>query len=173
MDRERAWRFAELLRQGSVLSAFVAACADGEERAREARELGARVFAADPADLEAVEGIVETLTEWAEELADHPHRPDEPRPDEADRQVRDFLKDVLRDELSSRARDWMSRTELALEVNFLALRGMRTPAPRTREDAFYLYGRATMALDLGYRAAAERGAESLRELRRTHEEAGP
>ncbi|GAA2399279.1 hypothetical protein GCM10010420_27190 [Streptomyces glaucosporus] len=49
---------------------------------------------------------------------------------------------------------------------------MRTPAPRTREDAFQLCGRATTALGLGHITTAERGAASLRELRKAHEEAG-
>ncbi|WP_405587133.1 hypothetical protein [Streptomyces sp. NBC_01092] len=153
------------------MAAFVGACRGrDDERAREARELAARVcaLAYDGGDLEAAEDVVLTLEEWADELVDHPYHPGVPRPDEADRLTRDHLKDVLRDELTTPARDWMSGTQLSLDVDFNALRRTRGLDRRIREDAFYAYGRGTMALDLGHRAAARREVARLRELRDTY-----
>ncbi|MFE6944661.1 hypothetical protein [Streptomyces chartreusis] len=65
------------------------------------------------------------------------------------------------------ARDWMSATRLSLDVHYQALCRARGLDRRTREDAFYVYGRGTMALDLGHRRAAEREAARLRRLRQT------
>ena len=58
--------------------------------------------------------------------------------------------------------------KLSLDVDLGALRVVRTLDPRTREDVFYAYGRATMVLDLGHREAAERALERLEELRNTY-----
>lgn len=160
-----AWRAAELRQRGGALAAFVAACTEDTEQAGRARELAARLVASDAADLEAAEDIVSTLARWAEDLADHPCHPGESRPDEADRLVRDHVKDVLRAHLSAIERDWMSGTKLSLNVYFFALRRARGLDARTREDVFYIYGRGTTALDLGHRAAAQREVNRLRELR--------
>ncbi|MFC5215679.1 hypothetical protein [Streptomyces coerulescens] len=165
---ERAWRIAELRQRGDVLAAFVAACG-GAERAWQARELAAEVcgLAYAGGDLDAAEDAVRTLQAWADDLADHPYRPGEPRPDAADRLTRDHFKDVLRETLTTPARDWMSGTRLSLDVHYQALCRARGLDPRIREDARYLYGRGTMALDLGHRAAAQREAARLRQLRET------
>lgn len=163
--RERAWQAAESRQRAGALAAFVAACGEDDERAAAARELAARVLAADP---DAAEEIVRTLTQWADELADHPHHPGEPRPDEADRLTRDHLKDVLRDHLPTESRDWMSGTKLSLDVAFFQLRRARGLDPQTREDVFYIYGRGTMALDFGHREAAQREVARLRALREAY-----
>ncbi|MFE4574762.1 hypothetical protein [Streptomyces chartreusis] len=165
---ERAWRIAELRQRGDVLAAFVAACGDGE-RARQARELAAGVcgLAYAGGDLDAAEDTVRTLEEWADDLEDHPYRPGAARPDAADRLTRDHFKDVLREALTVPARDWMSATRLSLDVHYQALCRAHGLDRRTREDAFYVYGRGTMALDLGHRAAAERETARLRQLRET------
>ncbi|WP_128432810.1 hypothetical protein [Streptomyces cyaneus] len=162
---EWAWRIAELRQRGGALAAFVAACCDDRERAMEARELADRLLASASVDLDAAEDTVRTLTEWAADLAEHPYRPRAPRPDEADRLTRDHLKDVLRDHLPTEAIDWRSGTKLSLDVYFFALRRVRGLCAQTREDVFYTYGRGTMALDLGHRAAAQREVLRLRELR--------
>ncbi|QOV36399.1 hypothetical protein IM697_41455 [Streptomyces ferrugineus] len=164
--REWAWRIAELRQRGVGLAAFVAACGEDEARALEARRLAALVYVT--GDVDEAEGIVLTLEEWADDLAGHPHHPGVPRPDEADRLTRDHLKDVLRAHLTPPARNWMSGTRLSLDVSFHALRRARGLDPRIREDAYYAYGRGTMALDLGHRAAAQREVERLRELRDAH-----
>jgi hypothetical protein len=170
VEMEQAWAFADLRQQISTLSTFVAACSDDSERAREATQLAQQAFASAPAELEAVQRIAWTLAAWAEDLEDHPHHPGELRPDAADRQVRDHVKDILRNDLPYDVRDWMSVTKLFLDVDFRTL--SRSPAldPRTREDVFYIYGRGTMALDFGHREAAERELERLRNLRRTYVE---
>lgn len=174
MDMEHAWKIAGLRQQIGTLSAFVAACTDDSERKRNATRLAQQAFASDPADLAAVQEIAWTLAEWAEDLHDHSCHPVEPRPDEADRQVRDHVKDVLHSHLPGDTRDWISGTKLFLDVAFRALSRLPTLDPRTREDAFYIYGRGTMALDFGHRGAAERELERLRKIQRTYvKKAGP
>lgn len=165
---EQVWLFADLRQRGGALAAFVAACADDEERARAAGELAAQLLALEPTELGAAQEIAWTLAEWADELADHPHHPGVPRPDEADRQARDHVKDILRGHLAIADRDWMSWTKLCLDVDFFALRRVRGLDQETREDVFYTYGRGTMALDLGHRAAAEREMARLSRLSEAH-----
>lgn len=165
---EWAWQVAELRQRGGALAAFVAPCTDDAEPAREAREMAARLLTSDAADLDAAHGIVATLAEWVDELAEYPHHPGVPRPDEADRLTRDHLKGVLRDHLATEDRNWMSGTKLFLDVDFRALCGVRGLDPQTREDIFYTFRRGTMALDLGHRAASERELARLRALREAH-----
>ena len=80
--------------------------------------------------------------------ADHPCRPVEARPDEADRQTREYAKDLPHTALPVRVRDDMGRIELSLEVRFLALCRQPGLDCRIRQDTFYVAGRAAMALDL-------------------------
>lgn len=75
---------------------------------------------------------------------------------------------MLREALTTPARDWMSGTRLSLDVHYNALCRARGLDPRVREDAFSLYGRGTMALDLGRCGAAQREAARLRQLRETY-----
>ncbi|MFE5188715.1 hypothetical protein [Streptomyces sp. NPDC056628] len=164
----RAWRVAELRQRGGVLAAFVAACCEDGERARAARDLGARLAAYGPADRWEAEKAVATLERWADALEDHPYHPGVPRPDESDRQTRDHFKDVQRDRLTVAARDWRAGARLSLDVYLGQLRRLRGLDPCVREDAYYLYGRGTMALDLGDRATAARETARLRELRDAH-----
>lgn len=168
MDMGRVWLTAETRQRISTLATFVAAFSGDEERRREAERLTERAFATDLADLEEIQEIVWTLTIWAEDLAGHPHYPTDPRIDEADRRIRDHVKDILRDRVPHETLRWMLHTQFSLDVTFLSLRRAPTLDPRTREDAFYIYGRATVSLDLGHREAAERGLELLQELREKH-----
>jgi leucyl-tRNA synthetase len=162
MDMEQAWELADLWWRSNALSTFVAAYTNDADRAREARQLCDQLFGADSVDLAAAEDIVSTLDGWAWELADQVPAPAEPRPDEADRQVRDYVKDVSRDRVPRELREWAERTQSFLDFIFKALiRGQALPA-WVREDVRYVYGRATMAIDLGHRAAAERELERLR-----------
>ena len=164
----RAWRVAELRQRGGVLAAFVAACCEDDGRARAARDLGARLAAYGPADRWQAEEAVATLERWAGDLADHPYRPAAPRPDEADRQTRDHFKDIQHERLTTAARDWRSGTRLSLDVYLSQLSRVRGLDPWVREDVYYLYGRGTMALDLGDRATAARETARLRALRDAH-----
>ncbi|MGW4083961.1 hypothetical protein ACWEGS_13090 [Streptomyces sp. NPDC004822] len=164
----RGWRVAELRQRGGVLASFVAACCDDGKRAGAARDLGARLAAYGPADRWEAEDAVATLERWAGDLEDHPYHPGVPRPDESDRQTRDHYKDVQRDRLTTAARNWRSGTRLSLDVDLSQLCRVRGLDPRVREDAYYLYGRGTMALDLGDQATAAREAARLQELRDAH-----
>ncbi|MGW0608601.1 hypothetical protein [Streptomyces sp. NPDC002644] len=168
-DLYEIWQQAEVWRKLDVLSGFVAMCVTGDE---EARHRLARLIAeadaalsASPPDMEGARHELDTLVRWADaEWADHPYRPTEARPDEADRQTRDYAKDLWLSALPVVVRDEMARIELGIEVTFLAL--CRRPGldPCVRQDAFYLAGRAAMALDLGHPEAAEAELCRLRQL---------
>jgi hypothetical protein len=162
------WEFANLRRQANYLGTFVAACTDDPKRAREARRLAEQAFEPDPKSFYNLRQIVRQLAEWAKELADHPHRPPNPRPDMEDRQTRDYVKDLLQENSSANKRNELSGLQLSLDVAYDALRRMRTLDATTREDASYLYGRATMAIDLGQLTAAGRELLRLKELKKAH-----
>ncbi|MFJ6887256.1 hypothetical protein ACIQRC_20800 [Streptomyces californicus] len=154
------WRLAEVSRRLDVLSGFVAMCAAKDDAAR--RRLTRLVADADaalsasPPDVPAASAHLDELVRWADtEWADHPYRPVEARPEEADRQTRDYAKDLRRAALPVRVRDEMGRVELSLEVRFLALCRRSGMDCRIRQDVFYVAGRAAMALDLGHLEAAE------------------
>ncbi|GAA1583483.1 hypothetical protein GCM10009678_77690 [Actinomadura kijaniata] len=115
-------------------------------------------------DLDTARAGLDDLVDWADRWADHPHRPAEPRPDEADRQIRDYAKDAYPERLSVRQRDRVGRITLFMNVGLRALAGADLPR-QVREDVFYLYGRVSMALDAGHLAAAERELARLEELR--------
>ncbi|GAA3989249.1 hypothetical protein GCM10022247_04720 [Allokutzneria multivorans] len=157
----KIWQRAEVSRRLDMLSGFVAMCVTGDDDARSRlAQLVARADAAlsaSPPDLAAASAHLDELLLWAEtEWADHPYRPLEARPDEADRQTRDYAKDLRFAALPVRFRDEMGRIELSLEVRFLALCRRPEFDCRTRQDIFYVAGRAAMALDLGHLEAAER-----------------
>jgi hypothetical protein len=154
------WRQAEVSRRLDVLSGFVAMCVAADDDAK--RRLASLVADANAAlsqarpDLEAASECLTELVRWADtQWADHPYRPTEARPDEADRQTRDYAKDLLRDRLPVGGRGELLRVELHLEVRFLALTRDPRLDPRAREDVFYVAGRAAMALDLGHWDVAE------------------
>ncbi|MEU7565205.1 hypothetical protein AB0A99_04180 [Streptomyces fradiae] len=155
------WQRAEVARRLDVLSGFVAMCVAGDADARRRLALladGAEAaLSASPPDLELAQRHLDELVRWADtEWADHPYRPVEARPDEADRQTRDYAKDLRHGALPDPVRDEMGRIELSLEVRFLALCRRPDLDCRAREDVFYTAGRAAMALDLGHLEAAER-----------------
>lgn len=162
------WEFAKLCRQANYLGTFVAACTDDPERSHEARGLIDQAFASDPTSFYEINQIVRQLGEWAAELADHPHLPLAPRPDEEDRQARDYVQDFLRNERSADTRNRMASLQLSLDVTFDALRRMHTLDVCARQDASYLYGRATMALDFGDFISADRELVRLKELVEAH-----
>ncbi|MER6202962.1 hypothetical protein ABT234_37015 [Streptomyces sp. NPDC001586] len=155
------WQRAEVSRRLDVLSGFIAMCAAGDDNAR--RRLAELVACADaalsalPPDLVIASEYLDELVWWAAtEWADHPYLPVEARPDEADRQTRDYAKDLRHAALTVRDRHEMGRIELSLEVGFLALCRQPGLDCRIRQDVFYVAGRAAMALDLGHLEAAER-----------------
>ncbi|MFL1381984.1 MULTISPECIES: hypothetical protein [unclassified Nocardiopsis] len=160
------WQRAEVSRRLDVLSGFVAMCAAGDNDAR--RRLARLVAGADaalsasPPDLVTASTHLDELVRWADtEWADHPYRPGEARPDEADRQTRDYAKDLRRAALPVSVQNEMGRIELSLEVRFLALCRRPGLGCRTRQDVFYVAGRAAMALDLGHLEAAEREIQRM------------
>lgn len=163
------WQRAEVSRKIDVLSGFMAMCAAGDEGAR--RRLARLVTGADtalsasPPDLEVASDYLAELVSWADtEWPDHPYRPVEARPDEADRQTRDYAKDLRHVALPAHVRDEMGRIELSLEVRFLALCRQPGLDCRLRQDVFYIAGRAAMALDLGHLEAAEQEVRRMTQV---------
>ncbi|MEU3521617.1 hypothetical protein ABZ770_41355 [Streptomyces sp. NPDC006654] len=163
------WQQAEVSRRLDMLSGFIAMCAAKDDHAR--RRLAQLIadaeaaLAASPPDLSAASKILEELVGWADtEWADHPYRPVEERPDEADRQTRDYAKDLRPTALSAGVRDEMGRIELSLEVRFLDLCRQPELDGRIRQDIFYLAGRAAMAVDLGHLEAAEREIRRMEQV---------
>ncbi|MEU9438656.1 hypothetical protein [Streptomyces sp. NPDC048252] len=158
-----------MARRLDVLSGFIAMCVAGDDDAR--RRLAQLVAGADTAlsastpDLVVASEYLGELLCWADtECTDHPHRPVEARPDEADRQTRDYAKDLRHAALPVRVRDEMGRIELSLEVRFLALCCQPGLDCRIRQDIFYVAGRAAMALDLGHLEAAERESRRMEQV---------
>ncbi|WP_329250712.1 hypothetical protein OG223_20925 [Streptomyces sp. NBC_01478] len=163
------WQRADVSRRLDVLSGFIAMGVAGDDDAR--RRLAQLIAGADaalsasPPDLAVASEHLDELVLWADtEWADHPHRPVEARPDEADRQTRDYAKDLRHAALPVRVRDEMGRIELSLEVRFLALCSRSELDCRIREDVFYVAGRAAMALDLGHLEAAEREIRRMEQV---------
>ncbi|WP_327070249.1 hypothetical protein [Kitasatospora sp. NBC_01302] len=163
------WQRAEVSRRLDVLSGFIAMCVAGEDDAR--RRLAQLVAGADaalsalPPDLVVASEYLDELVWWADtEWADHPFRPVEARPDEADRQMRDHAKDLRYASLPVRVRDEMGRIELSLEVRLLALCRQPGLGCRIRQDVYYIAGRAAMALDLGHLEAAEREIRRMEQV---------
>ncbi|MFC9153562.1 hypothetical protein ACFTT0_01045 [Streptomyces bauhiniae] len=164
------WQRAEVARRLDMMSGFIAMCVAGSDDARRARldRLAAdaeAALAASPPDTEAASDRLDELVRWADtEWAGHPYRPVEARPDEADRQTRDYAKDLWRADLPVHVRDEMVRIELSFEVRFLALCRPSGLDDRTRQDLFYVAGRAAMALDLGHLEAAEREIRRMEQV---------
>lgn len=163
------WQRAEVRRRLDVLSGFVAMCVAGDDDARSRlAQLAAdadAALSASPPDVDAASEYLDELVRWADtEWADHPYRPVEARPDEADRQTRDYAKDLRHAAVPAHVGCEMGRIELSLEVGFLAL--CRKPGLdcRTRQDIFYVAGRAAMALDLGHLDVAELEIRRMRRL---------
>ncbi|MFF4686781.1 hypothetical protein [Streptomyces sp. NPDC001307] len=151
-----------------VLSGFIAMCVAGDEARRRLAQLIAGADAAlssSPPDLVVASEYLDELVCWADaEWTDHPYRPVEARPDEADRQTRDYAKDLRHAALPVRVRDEMGRIELSVEVQFLVLCRQPGLDCQIRQDIFYVAGRAAMALDLGHLEAAEREIQRMKQV---------
>ena len=163
------WQRAEVSRRLDVLSGFIAMCCagDGDARRRLSQLVGSAAAAlpASHPDLIVASEYLDELVCWADtEWPDHPYRPVEARPDEADRQTRDYAKDLRHAALPVRIRGEMVRIELNLEVQFLALCDQPGLDCRIRQDIFYVAGRAAMALDLGHLEAAEREIRRMEQV---------
>ncbi|MFF1478501.1 hypothetical protein ACFVYD_13170 [Streptomyces sp. NPDC058301] len=163
------WQRAEVSRRLDVLSGFVAMCVVGDDNAR--RRLARLVadagaaLSASPPDLTVAAEHLDELVRWADtEWADHPYRPAEARPDEADRQTRDYAKDLRHAALPARVRHEMARIELSLEVRFAALCRQPGLDCRIRQDVYYVAGRAAMAFDLGHLEVAEQEIRRMEQV---------
>ncbi|MEW1778329.1 hypothetical protein [Streptomyces sp. NPDC086777] len=88
-----------------------------------------------------------------------------PRPCEADRQARDYVKDTV-PPLPLCLRDRLDHIVVTLAVTGYRLRDAGDLDAATREDIGYVTARAWMALDLAHVAAAQRELERLKAIAR-------
>lgn len=158
------WRRATAAKRIDVQAGYLAArCADDPAAERELENLlDAARSALTLGQLSSAELLVAELVGWAQSWPDDPLRPQDPRPAEFDRQVRDYVKDDRREFLSRDERDSAADLQLSLDVALRsANRACAGHSDHGLQDAYYLYGRATMALDLGHHEAARRELNRL------------
>lgn len=158
MDLEQAWRVAEMRWWANHLSTFLAARTDDPDRAAEIRLACDRVFAADPSRPDEVMAAVAVVNRWMDEMD---MAPDEPRPVRHDLSVRDHVKDVLFGRSAYDTRAWLRDAFSFLDLALRRIVARPELDAQTREDAYYLYGRACMAAELGDRAAYDKELERL------------
>ncbi|MFD4509860.1 hypothetical protein [Streptomyces sp. NPDC058457] len=94
-----------------------------------------------------------------------PWAPRPPRPCEADRQARDYVKDAA-PSLPLYLRDRLDHIEVSLAVTGYRLQDAGDLEAATREDIVYVTARAWMALDLAHVTAAQRELERLKAIAR-------
>lgn len=157
------WQRAELAKRIDVLAGFLGSRRAGDPELRtEATAAAEEAHAALAAgDLRRAREGLHELEGLAVDWRDHPHFPAEPRPAEADEQVRDYVKDRLRGVVSRDELDRLDRPYLSLVVTRRRLCARPDLDRRTREDVQYVYARGRMALDLGHPEAAAREARRL------------
>ncbi|UUN26546.1 hypothetical protein [Streptomyces sp. FIT100] len=95
-----------------------------------------------------------------------PWAPSPPRPCEADRQVRDYAKDVLPQVLPLGLRDRLDHITVSLYVTGHRLQTASSLDAATRQDILYVTARAGMALDLAHPDSAQRELERLKAIAR-------
>lgn len=120
----------------------------------------------------AAEGDAASARGWVVDLydealdADLSWAPPWPRPCEADRQARDYVKDELPQALPLPQREELDG--IALQLRVMARRLHAAPGLDTdaRQDILYVSARAEMALDLAHPTAARHELERLSALAR-------
>jgi hypothetical protein len=138
---------------------------DEEVRGRLRSMLESARTAADEGDAAVARARVSEMYDEARRAA-LPWAPPLPRPWEADDQTRDYVKDTPGHTLPPALRDRLDLIALHLRVTGRRLRSAPGLDAATRQDVFYLMGRATLALDLAHPAAAQRELDRLTALAR-------
>ncbi|MEU7131941.1 hypothetical protein [Streptomyces sp. NPDC046261] len=169
-----AFQRCEVSKRIDVLAGYLAwrygDDADARRKAAGTAALGREAL--EESDIELARRHLADLEAEAEESADDPHYPCEPRAYEADAQVRDYVKDELRGRMAAKTRADRDGIRLSIDVTRNRLL-FKAPALTTldRHDVHYICGRATMALDLGHMDAARRERDRLREIEARYEAA--
>ncbi|MEU7576657.1 hypothetical protein AB0B50_03515 [Streptomyces sp. NPDC041068] len=158
---------AELSKAFDVWTGYLSARTgeDPEVRARLRSMLASARAAADEGDPSSARTLVADMYDEAR-AAGLPWAPTPPRPDEADRQARDYAKDELRQSLPLALRDRLDTIALFLRVTSRSLQDVPGLDCAARQDIRYITGRAGMALDLAHPAAAQRELERLEAVAR-------
>lgn len=166
-DAYVAWQLALLEQQIDAFSSFLSACPwtdpamrltcrDLADAAREA--LTPETFGRARLDLNK-------LVDHARQWRDRPGYPGVHRPEVADALARDLVKDVLRrGDFPFLFRKQASDLKLSIDVVFRQLQRYANLDKGDGISASYVYGRATMALDLGDFVAAREELVRLEEM---------
>jgi len=165
-DTYAVWRLANLEQQIDAHTSFLEACPWPDEQTRFSCRL-----AVEAARSGLVRGSIGELSDLladliylAEAWRDRPGFPEARSASEADRLARDRVKDHLRAEFPAQFRDRIGALKLSIDVTYNRLScDSRLDRP-TRYDVMYMYGRATMALDLGHVQAAEQELTRLKAI---------
>ncbi|MEU2621378.1 hypothetical protein ABZ642_25090 [Streptomyces sp. NPDC007157] len=157
---------AELSKAFDVWSGYLEARTGEDPEARaELRSLldNARALAAE-GDRAAARAWLADMDDTARK-AGLPWAPTPPRPCEADRQARDYVKDAT-PSLPLYLWDRLDHVRVSLAVTGYRLRDAVGLDAATREDIRYVTARAWMALDLAHVTAAQRELERLEAIAR-------
>ncbi|MCL6736232.1 hypothetical protein [Streptomyces neyagawaensis] len=158
---------AELGKAFDVWSSYLDARTGEDEQAR-----GRLRSMLESAREQATAGEHAAARRWLADMYDEarevalPWAPTLPRPCEADRQTRDYVKDTLSRTLPPELRDRLDAIALSLSVTGRRLQRATGIDAATRQDVLYLTARAGMALDLAHPAAAQRELDRLTALAR-------
>ncbi|MFJ9590440.1 hypothetical protein [Streptomyces acidicola] len=158
---------AELSKAFDVWSGYLDARTgeDPHARARLRSILESARAAADEGDCATARAVVADIYDEAREAA-LLWAPSQPRPCEADRQIRDYAKDALPQVLPLGIRDRLDHVAVSLHVTSRRLEDAPGLDEATRHDILYITARARMALDLAHPTAARRELERLKAIAR-------
>lgn len=156
-DTYRVWQLAKLEQQIDAYSSFLEACPWPDEQTRFSCRLAVEAARSGLArgSIDELQELLADLIYLAEDWRHRPGFPEARSAAEADRLARDRVKDHLRAEFPVQFRDRIGSLKLSIDVTYNRLSGDSRLDRCMRDDVFYTYGRATMALDLGHVRAAE------------------
>ncbi|GAA1911390.1 hypothetical protein GCM10009837_39820 [Streptomyces durmitorensis] len=166
-DAYEAMADAELSKAFDVWSGYLDARTgeDPQVRARLRSLLESARESASEGDFSTARALVADMYDDAREAALR-WAPSPPRPCEADRQARDYAKDVLRQVLPLGLQDRLDHVAVSLSVTGRRLQAAPDIDAATRQDILYVTARAEMALDLAHPTAARRELERLEVIAR-------
>ena len=165
-DTYTVWQLARLEQRIHAYASFLEACPWPDDEARRSYLNVVDLAQAELAlgNVGEVQDCLWSLVEWAEPWRTRPGFPEVRSATQADRLARDLVKDHLRPQFPVWFRDRISSLKLSIDVTFNRLDSRSDLDRATRDELFYVYGRATMALDLGHIQAAEGELLRLKEV---------
>lgn len=160
------WRLARVEQRIDAYASFLESCPWPDDEARRCfrRVVDAARTALALGDIGYAQDWLADLVGLAEDWRVRPGFPEVRSAAQSDRLARDLVKDHLRLEFPTWFRDRIGALRLSIDVTYSRL-SCRSDLDRClRDELFYMYGRATMALDLGNIQAAEEELSRLRAI---------